>query len=249
MYGPVDLVFYTHFLAFSQGVWKKIYLNIKFVCKLCFSSIVNIVLTGHTPCLMFGNSLECAQWHMLSSVFCYFLFETLEGAYMLRSNRLDFETTSSKCYVMGMNKHMLRSADFLAVFFHIFHFDIWHETNKDPNIIKLRRENFDHKHPCCRLLLPLVSSYECECGGISLNANKEWASLKKKWNKSPLPKAPKRGELVWGDLVWMHWIFRPTFCLDLVLLSKVLLLASIQTEFWIYNSSILLSMSIYCIGK
>ena len=81
---------------------------------------------------------------MLSNVVYYVLFETLEGAHMLSSNRLDFETTSSKCYVMGMNKHLLRSANFLAVFFHIFHFDIWHETNKDPNIVKLRKENFGH---------------------------------------------------------------------------------------------------------
>ena len=45
---------------------------------------------------MFGNSLECAQWHMLSSVVCYVLFETLEGAHMLSSNRLDFDNQVEK---------------------------------------------------------------------------------------------------------------------------------------------------------
>ena len=78
----------------------------------------------------------CTMAHAECSVVYYVLFETLEGAHMLSSNRLDFETTSSKCYVMGMNKHLLRSANFLAVFFHIFHFDIF-----DMKQIKIRTQS------------------------------------------------------------------------------------------------------------
>ena len=181
---------------------------------------------------------------MLSSIVCYVLFETLEGAHMLRSNCLDFETTSSKCSVMGMNIHLLRSANFLAVFFHIFHFDIWHETNKDPNIIKLRREDFDHTHPCCRLLLPLVSSYECECGGISLNANKEWASLKKKWNKSYAHCTKKR----WASLGWSSLNaldFSPRILLGPGATFQSAVAGFHPDGILIYNSSILLSTSIW----
>ena len=54
-------------LGFLSRSLKENIFEHKFLCKLCFSSIVNIVLTGHTPYLMFGNYLECAQWHMLTA--------------------------------------------------------------------------------------------------------------------------------------------------------------------------------------